>query len=126
MNRPIKFRAWDKHEKCMYAWADLTPEMPVGDPKANLDEYFNRNYSFEFMQFTGLTDKNGKEVFEGDILLYEKMTHDGLIPKDKYEIRWSEPNSGFWCRGIYPFTLGMAKETRVIGNIYETPELLTP
>ena len=67
------------------------------------------------MQFTGLTDKNGKEIYEGDIVRYR----DGI-----YKVDWFE-------NGFYLFRDVRAKfdiwwvDTEVVGNIYENPELLT-
>ena len=65
------------------------------------------------MQFTGLHDKNGKEIYEGDVVIFG----GSKIPKVMEFVR-----GGFWLDGIY----GGAEAYRmeVIGNIYENPELL--
>ncbi len=71
------------------------------------------------MQFTGLTDKNGKEIYEGDILsengylftvVYDTNWAKFRLQHDKKAIQYPE-----WNRGI---------EMEIIGNIFETPELI--
>ena len=90
-----------------------------------LDNFF-RQYDDEqiFMQFTGLHDKNGKEIWEGDILGYEN---------EKNIVRWSNIQAKFlldWIKnegrveGMYGFNEALAMDYEVLGNIYENPELL--
>jgi len=122
MNREIKFRAWGKSKRAMY-YQDFAVN-PDGTTKTwGLYEHL------ELMQYTGLEDKNGKEIYEGDIVTagdnYPSIiewSHDG----DKIE------GTG-WClhevyKGDYDryhttdaYTNGLGE---VIGNIYENPELL--
>ena len=84
---------------------------------------------FDLMQFTGLKDKNGKEIYEGDIIRDGKdgNKYNGRLGVVEYVTNNSvgHPINGFWYRNspdevgtIYP------KNVEVIGNIYETPELL--
>jgi uncharacterized phage protein (TIGR01671 family) len=77
------------------------------------------------MQYTGLKDKNKKEIFEGDILK-SILSYNG---KEKILIvYWSEPVAGFMLNDInhsFGWEFGLSFRTlEVIGNIYENPELL--
>lgn len=108
--REIKFRAWDTVDKQMYSWAFM---MQSGDGRAlSIREVLNKTHEewLEVMQFTGLCDKNGKEIYEGDI------TKGGYIVRSIF---------GCWCldKGETPF-LYECKDVEVIGNIHENPELL--
>lgn len=76
------------------------------------------------MQYTGLNDKNGKEIYEGDILEYEdkgNITDDFIEPvewiDDKHNVGWgTESSANVWA--------DVARLSKIIGNIYENPELL--
>lgn len=110
--REIKFRAW---------WQDLKemvqiPELTFGSNGSYFSD--GRRLDKPPMQYTGLKDKNGKEIYEGDVLL-----NNGL----NWEVVWEE--AGFYIREIgkefkYIF-LKEAEHSEVIGDIYSNPELLT-
>ena len=143
MKREINFRAWAIVEKKMCQVTTLTDKgaFLVGiEPEADQilmdgkyivrgcdNGRFLNNDEFELMQFTGLLDKNGKEIFEGDIIQhydpnwgyggkYDKI-NDGYIYS---EISFED---GCFCLKdsveLYNY-----KEYEVIGNIYSNPELL--
>jgi uncharacterized phage protein (TIGR01671 family) len=79
--------------------------------------------NIELMQFTGLKDKNGKEIYEGDIIQIDNAF--GKIIGN-YEVRWLEGKHGFDFWGFNKIAFGMSNSVifKVIGNIKENPELL--
>ena len=108
--REIKFRAWDKTA------AEMIGQFNVGVGGNSDGKYYN------IMQYTGLKDKNGKEIYEGDICWAYEIGIGNLN-------RVIEFNEGSFCL-IHANTL--SSELRgwktdyieVIGNIYQNPELL--
>jgi len=121
--REIKFRAWEKNHKEMLEVLGIFFDVQTikhknlkirGNTNPFNDGYPNTNFcDIELMQFTGLLDKNGKEVYEGDIVT---ILSNGY-PK---EVKWEPRYCGF---NIRPNRRN-AKGYEVIGNIYENPELL--
>lgn len=126
MNRPIKFRAWDGEKKEMYYWT-LNDLLCRFGNKEYADDY-TASPLFEWTQYTGLHDKNGKEIYEGDILRNgdEGSTFNAGIGVVEYVTNNSvgHPINGYWA-ALYDeaFTI-YPKQCEVIGNIHENPELL--
>ena len=121
MNRVIKFRVWNSAENRM-SYFDLNTSK--GCSRLSID-FCNEDYT-ELMQFTGLKAKNGKEIFEGDIVeisfgLNERIGTVQFI-EGSFEIGNSTNDKlcerKFWFRAIRDEVI------KVIGNIYENPELL--
>lgn len=75
----------------------------------------------EPQQYAGINDKNGTEIYEGDVVIaYDEMI-DAIC---KGQIVWDECECGFCIKGSEPTFIGYYPELEVIGNIYENPELL--
>ncbi len=112
--REIKFRAWDKMEK---KWVNLTEWIIIFCfegfhlEDAGGNEILGKD--IELVEYTGLKDKNGKEIYEGDILRMQGS--DSLVGSVTYD------------KGCFDFLekwIGCMHPVEVIGNIYENPELL--
>ena len=104
MSRKIKFRVWDRkkiHNPKLYNFEDVGNDIVL-------------------MQYTGLKDKNRKEIYEGDICSFKG---------GKYEIQYGETLMGFFQKMVPKHTGHFLQnqnmnKCEVIGNIYENPELV--
>jgi uncharacterized phage protein (TIGR01671 family) len=115
--RTIKFRAWARGR--MYKATEINfakNSFTDGEDETHI-LYSGCNPTF--MQFTGLTDKSGKEIYEGDIVQYDFLPEGGDQRAEViYEGRsFSLKNGG---NSYMPFSERM----EIIGNIYENPELI--
>lgn len=117
--REIKFRAWDTIGEYMYANAHGGIETRHG--VTHFEEVIG-NQLLILMQYTGLKDKNGKEIYEGDVVKY-KDDKDGVRA-----VLWSDKIGAFVIgrfNTVGTSLLGLYfEEMEIIGNIYENPELL--
>ncbi len=116
--REIKFRAWDKNKKKMV----LDPTIYGGVTMCEWDMVkLNEGLQdpdFMFMQYTGLKDKNDKEIYEGDVIKYRFRTKDS---NEEFisEVFWDEY---MWITNEH--SLNRVNDEEIIGNIYENPEFL--
>ena len=131
-NREIKFRAWDKIRKRMIAEPQFDYVVENGKHLIHnmFDERGRQVEEFELMQYTGLKDKNGKEIYEGDILsISEYADGDFIIKPHNSKVVFVE--GGFRLNAIDSLFeyeslshISLNKIGCIIGNIYENPELL--
>ena len=144
--REIKFRAWDEKYRIMiypenldkilkrFEGTDAFFEDPLYAPDELYpfseikflrgisilqEEYKDR---LKIMQYTGLRDKNGREVYEGDIVRFKDWWDEEMVG----EVRYSEKDMAFTIVNDFwdGFPIMYADDLEVIGNIYENPELL--
>jgi uncharacterized phage protein (TIGR01671 family) len=120
MDREIKFRAWNKTKKQMvqsYVHMGKNGHIYIAFTFPD-DEYIP-------LQYTGLKDKNGKEIYEGDILSCKSK--NGFEHRSTLRLGWSEDEQYGWCWDSGTIVTGVDfinERYGVIGNIYENPELL--
>lgn len=161
IKREIKFRAWDSKLKYMFYDGDTNGfknttypisvtnkgviycekgkwgrENEVRDENGEVGykqwEYDKYHWQVELMQYTGLKDKNGKEIYEGDI--FNCHYSDETKNHHKWEVVWSDEYASFKLKRIgSPCNQSMVNQNvydysgwngEVIGNIYENPELV--
>ena len=125
--RPIEFRLWNKEQRTFWPF--------------NLDMLFSQDYSriggddmngMVITQFTGLLDKNGKKIFEGDIvrrkssnfvISFENGAFCGDYGLGKFPIGWEAHMTDYEDCDIQDSVWN--KRCKVIGNIFETPKLIS-
>ena len=132
--RDIRFRAWDKKYKkmCIVESIDWRMENAFVSWYASpikQGQYIIPFSDIEFMRPTGLCDDNGKQIYEGDIMDGNaSITHVVIyIPSHaRFMLRskiWTDKGGIRHKRKIYS-SLGRLRNKHVIGNIYESPELV--
>lgn len=120
----LKFRAWwiDAEEYVKVSGIDF-----INEEIHMTEEYKNGTYSIDEIpfdeviieQYTGLKDKNGKEIYVGDIVEYDFNNEVGVCKFDLYGVYFEREDGD-----TFGTTEDMLKELRVIGNIHENKELL--
>ena len=130
--RDIKFRAWNREKNIMvYDNEDDTCGYWDGCYNSNIgmiNTILNSKYyeQYDFMQYAGLKDKNGKEIYEGDIIRFkDRITNK----EDVFTVKYSEERASFVLNNkVYDeMTINVRDKillVEVIGNIYDDPELL--
>lgn len=115
--REIKFRAWNGEEVILHD--SLYEFQRQNLSKKEFDKY-------TYLQFTGLLDKNGKEIYEGDVVRYENAGYDPSEGETPWEIGTVVFKNLAWMVDSDDYMLGdfSLTDLEVVGNIYENLELL--
>jgi len=133
-NREIKFRAWDGElmsepffigaVKVRWLWTDRELRKSIPTDHLTSDDIL--------MQYTGLKDANGVEIYEGDIVRYFNTIENGIAVIEpiygtsNLAFRWIQQETSSPSFNTAAHYFGCAAELKVIGNIHENTELLPP
>lgn len=116
MTREIKFRAWDKANKKWIKDDSFVVSPQYGGPlpwRSDGKIGFASDFDADLCQYTGLKDRNGKEIYEGDILRLDSIRTTGSVI-------WG--HQGWEVDGHDDISLTMFE---IIGSIYQNPELIS-
>lgn len=143
--REIKFRAWDKSINSMMDVGEIHychggmkvcgTGASIGNGWATEANGFKHDCDVVLMQYTGLKDKNGEEIYEGDILSSPHFLDAGGRQHIlKHSVEWSDKFFGWFLLNcgsrdrdngsIQLFVGAKYGQLEIIGNIYENPELM--
>jgi uncharacterized phage protein (TIGR01671 family) len=135
MKREIKFRFWRPDGVMISDHEGWVENIGINEALK-----YSAEYGYKIMQYTGLKDKNGKEIYEGDVLTCPHYPANGSMHYLYHKVMWDEKLSLFKAVSIgnpegeeikahgNPMLwvyLKSEPKGEVIGNIYETPSLLT-
>ena len=114
--RELKFKVIMNNGDIKYA---TLPEIRRGLPKSN-------SHPVKYLQFVGLFDRNGKEIYEGDVVSWDEGIVENSPSKEGLIIKDVVIKNGIWFEiNGSPCKLNrIAEKCKVIGNIYENPELI--
>lgn len=130
--REIKFRAWDENKLTLTNYQIVDGMLHFMDKYTGVWIRDDEQKRFKLMQYTGLKDKNGKEIYEGDIVSFEDAEcdaegyHDnvflnrGVVSYDEVSMCYSFSNR----QTVDMEDLYIPTDAEIIGNIYENPDLL--
>lgn len=126
--REIKFRVWDKESN---QWVTSLNQKSI--TKINYDSRFLVKWNrYVLLQYTGLKDKNGKEIYDGDVVKYWHKfprgagageDRNGIVHWNKWgnwEIKENQNPLDDYCTDLESYSVNI----EVIGNIHENPELI--
>lgn len=118
MSRPLKFRVWDKANKKFYYYNGIFNSQLNHLTTFSKNNVVPDDYNeLVIQQFTGLQDKNGKDIYEGDI---SKPSDFGF----SMEVKWDNARAAYILYNVYcVWTFPQLEPIEVIGNIFENPEL---
>lgn len=137
--RDIKFRVWDNQHNKMTQCFDLNDFANDQDGEFGNGEFSIGWYDYKrsppmvdniIMQYTGLKDKNGKEIYEGDIIQYGSYKAAEVIYSDyltSFCLKFNDGKDGIYARALGQCNKRLKyidEDVEILGNIYEHPELL--
>ncbi len=134
--RDIKFRAWDKKKKEFWHDFRISPFGHIEPATSSKNGLWIYDFKYNqknvvLVQYTGLKDKNGKEIYEGDLVKWngwsKKAQIDIFGKKRKHkisEVVWINKTGAWELKGNEDWNITVYDEIEIIGNIYKNPELI--
>ncbi|PDZ49756.1 hypothetical protein CON07_20010 [Bacillus sp. AFS094611] len=128
----IMYRAWDNVKDKMYSVGEeddisfgFESNGIVAYDLTEAEEEFHTLHHLQYMQYTGLKDKNGDEIFVGDVVdtIYNGELFTGVVVYDESELGFKATNGKENYGSSFQY-LPCCEEVEIIGNIHENPELL--
>lgn len=132
MGREIKFRVWSEEDREYRTDCRLT-ELFTSETGTPATVYSDEGDRFDIEQYTGLKDKNGKEIYEGDIVAQELIDDPFAGGYPTYIVCWDEKFLGWALKDTtgddgndtdLHFFIAERRKCEIVGNIHENPELL--
>lgn len=119
MGRVIKYRVWDKKRLLFDDELMVTQDGEICCAPIGESLFFVIKDNYVVQQFSGLSDSKGRDIYEGDII----KQYD-----ERMQVKWSTTDALWWAADIPENGLGlelfMYPKAVIVGNIYETPDLL--
>lgn len=126
--RELKFRVWDNLKKEWVSntniWRMKTDPNGIGEIAPNTFYWKQHPQGLSIQQYTGLKDKNGKEIYEGDILIFRPLYKESLGGQFGNAVFSTSFKDGSFRFGDEFAEQEAANYYEIIGNIFENPELL--
>lgn len=126
MSREIKFRAWDSYNESLVKVLELKFDAKIAyvESLRELNEGERYDISFDnlkLLQYTGLKDMNGVDIYEGDVIS-DNISMVGVVEFKKSAYRVNYKNNS--CKWFIDYIESEIKTIEIIGNIYENKNLL--
>ncbi|PEW59815.1 hypothetical protein CN448_31105 [Bacillus cereus] len=133
--KKVEFRAWDLKDKRMYHNVGIVGTLIILEHEQGgyefceleLKSYDHIDNNYELMRYTGLKDKSGKKIFEGDIVKTSIEEGDIITQVVFKDFGWKEKLISSplnHLRDYFPFSGDISIVTEVIGNIYENQNII--
>ncbi len=133
MDREIEFRVWDSYDKKMFSWDEITS---TSEFEKNIPDYLLNVDRYKCMLKLGIFDKNGKEIYSGDVISYEayngsQYTFVGVVEYniDGYALKCIKGNKEdmlgcYFAFSVFDDKTFKLKKGEIIGNAYENEEIV--